>query len=90
MSKIPNWHELTDAERVKTIRLLGKRNAARKAALLAQQAEAEAAAAAEVVAGAETDAVAGVEAKAQRGGGKQCEEEEGEEGSTGEVLLLEN
>ena len=65
MSKIPNWHELTDAERVKTIRLLGKRNAARKAALLAQQAEAEAEA----------------EAKTQRGSGKQCEEEEGEEGS---------
>ncbi len=86
MSKIPNWHELTDAERVKTIRLLGKRNAARKAALLAQQAEAEAEA----------------EAKTQRGSGKQCEEEEGEEGSKasvehqhqegsiGEVLQLEN
>ena len=42
MSKIPNWHELTDAERVKTIRLIAKRNAARKAALLAEQAEAEA------------------------------------------------
>jgi len=37
MSKIPNWRELTDAERVKTIRVISKRNAARKAALLAHE-----------------------------------------------------
>ena len=37
MSKIPNWYELTDAERVKAIRLIAKRNASRKAALLAHE-----------------------------------------------------
>ncbi len=39
MSKIPNWHELTDHERLKAIRLIAKRNNKRKEILLQQQAE---------------------------------------------------
>ena len=39
MSKIPNWHELTDGERAKTVRLIAKRNQKRKEALLTQHAE---------------------------------------------------
>jgi hypothetical protein len=37
MSKIPNWEQLTEAERINTLRLIAKRNKIRKENLLAEQ-----------------------------------------------------
>jgi hypothetical protein len=39
VSRIPNWGQLTDAEREKTFRLISKRNAARRKQLEAAAAE---------------------------------------------------
>ena len=39
ISKVENWQELTPAEQAKTLRVIAKRNARRKAALEQQQSE---------------------------------------------------
>ena len=66
MSKIPNWHELSEGERKTAMRVLARRNKKRKEALLAQQAEIEA----EVQAQAQAREEAQAEAQTRQGGGE--------------------
>lgn len=41
LSRIENWHQMTEMEKKSTLRIIGKRNQARREALLAMEAEKE-------------------------------------------------